>query len=371
MDSNKIGHFIKELRKEKGLSQTKLAEMIPITRQAISNWETGKASPDSQVMIILSKIFDVSIDEIIVGRRLKKEEEKTVKEEIKLALVDENNNQKRKIYRLFKLFILVIIIFIILFLSYYFFTNYNSIKVYRIDGYNDKFITKKGLLIKTKQKSYIRLGKIENINKDTVINKVELYYISNKKEKIIFSDENTDVTYTETYGYNDKSIRNNYLKKLYLKIYYDDSKTSIIKLKIEKDFSNILLSYDKKNEAGKNKPNKKNNDDSNIKKAIEIIKSNSESQEEDYKLEFKENDELITITYTKSNILIVRVDKSSASYQWIYFENHNNLLNYREIIDMKENKFIEIEINNLSKDKETAEILKKLNFYLEKYIINN
>lgn len=41
MDPQKIGKFIYKLRTEKGLSQYKLAEMIPISRQAISKWERG------------------------------------------------------------------------------------------------------------------------------------------------------------------------------------------------------------------------------------------------------------------------------------------------------------------------------------------
>ena len=41
MDLNKIGRFIFNLRKEKGLSQNGLADLIPVTRQAVSTWELG------------------------------------------------------------------------------------------------------------------------------------------------------------------------------------------------------------------------------------------------------------------------------------------------------------------------------------------
>lgn len=41
MNSEKIGNFIRELRYKSGLSQNKLAEMIPISRQAVSKWERG------------------------------------------------------------------------------------------------------------------------------------------------------------------------------------------------------------------------------------------------------------------------------------------------------------------------------------------
>ena len=59
MDMEKIGKFLKELRTEKGLSQNKMGEQIHVTRQAISNWENGKAIPDSDILIKLSEIFNV------------------------------------------------------------------------------------------------------------------------------------------------------------------------------------------------------------------------------------------------------------------------------------------------------------------------
>ena len=70
MDVEKIGQFIKELRIEKGLSQNKLSEQIHITRQAISNWENGKALPESDMLKILSSFFEVTIDDILSGKRI-------------------------------------------------------------------------------------------------------------------------------------------------------------------------------------------------------------------------------------------------------------------------------------------------------------
>ncbi len=67
MDSNKIGAFIKSLRIENNMSQKELADRIPINREAISKWECGRTIPDSQTLLRLSEIFNVSIDEIIHG----------------------------------------------------------------------------------------------------------------------------------------------------------------------------------------------------------------------------------------------------------------------------------------------------------------
>ncbi len=56
-----------ELRKEKGISQEQLAEEIGVSRQAISKWESAKAMPESDKLILLSEYFGVSIDELLRG----------------------------------------------------------------------------------------------------------------------------------------------------------------------------------------------------------------------------------------------------------------------------------------------------------------
>ena len=90
MDMNKIGRFIFKLRKEKGLSQTGLAVLIPVTRQAVSSWELGKSLPDSQTLIILGEIFEVSINDLLAGERLPNEiKTEDPNSKVALSLVDE------------------------------------------------------------------------------------------------------------------------------------------------------------------------------------------------------------------------------------------------------------------------------------------
>lgn len=60
-----LGNNIQTLRKKKGLSQEKLAEKINVTRQTISNWELGETAPNPEQLILLSKEFDISIDELV------------------------------------------------------------------------------------------------------------------------------------------------------------------------------------------------------------------------------------------------------------------------------------------------------------------
>ncbi len=61
-----LGEKIKRLRKENNLSQEQLAEKLNVSRQAISKWEANKAYPDIENLILLRKIFDVTLDDLII-----------------------------------------------------------------------------------------------------------------------------------------------------------------------------------------------------------------------------------------------------------------------------------------------------------------
>ena len=73
MDQMIIGRFIEKLRKEKNLTQRELADKLNVTDRAISNWENGRRLPDISLMKELCNIFNISIDELIYGKRNKEE----------------------------------------------------------------------------------------------------------------------------------------------------------------------------------------------------------------------------------------------------------------------------------------------------------
>ncbi|WP_080800596.1 helix-turn-helix transcriptional regulator [Arabiibacter massiliensis] len=58
---------IKRHRSELGLSQEELAAKIYVTRQTVSNWETDRTYPDVESLLLLSVLFDVTVDELIKG----------------------------------------------------------------------------------------------------------------------------------------------------------------------------------------------------------------------------------------------------------------------------------------------------------------
>lgn len=64
---NEIGLFIKKLRKEKGLTQTGLAEKLNISFQAVSKWENGETLPDTAILLDLCNELDTSVDTLLNG----------------------------------------------------------------------------------------------------------------------------------------------------------------------------------------------------------------------------------------------------------------------------------------------------------------
>lgn len=67
MDQIKIGKFISEKRKDEGLTQLELAEMLGITDRAISKWECGRAMPDSSIMLELCAALKISVTDLLCG----------------------------------------------------------------------------------------------------------------------------------------------------------------------------------------------------------------------------------------------------------------------------------------------------------------
>lgn len=97
MDMQKIGIFLSELRKENNLTQEALGEKIGVTNKTISRWENGNYIPPVEMLQILSKMYDDSINEILSGERLDDEKFKTKAEEnIATALENSTFGLKEK-----------------------------------------------------------------------------------------------------------------------------------------------------------------------------------------------------------------------------------------------------------------------------------
>ena len=85
-----IGNTINQLRKLSGMTQEQLAEKLSVSRQTISKWESDRTSPDLESIVNISRIFHVSLDDLLkegeAGVANKKDEQLTLEDLMKINL---------------------------------------------------------------------------------------------------------------------------------------------------------------------------------------------------------------------------------------------------------------------------------------------
>lgn len=96
MDNVKIGKFIKFLRREKGLTQTELADKLMLSDKTVSKWETGNGLPDVSIMIPLCEILGVTVNELLSGERLDEENYKNKAEENIINIMKDKKTERKK-----------------------------------------------------------------------------------------------------------------------------------------------------------------------------------------------------------------------------------------------------------------------------------
>ena len=96
MDQIKIGSFMKELRKERGLTQEHLAEKFSVSRSTVSRWETGSNLLDLDILIEMADYFEVNLRELLDGEGKVEKMDKELKETV-LKVVDYSNEEKNKL----------------------------------------------------------------------------------------------------------------------------------------------------------------------------------------------------------------------------------------------------------------------------------
>lgn len=101
MDMVRIGKFLAELRRERGLTQEQLGERLGISNKTVSRWENGNYLPPVEMLVELSGFYNVSINEILSGKRLDESETKAAAEENLKSVLEESPfsiEEKRNYY---------------------------------------------------------------------------------------------------------------------------------------------------------------------------------------------------------------------------------------------------------------------------------
>ena len=100
MDQIKIGKFIATCRKNQNLTQMQLAEKLNITDRAISKWETGRALPDSTIMVELCNILKITVNDLLCGEKLIMENYNKNVEDTLLEMVKEKEKSDKMLFTL-------------------------------------------------------------------------------------------------------------------------------------------------------------------------------------------------------------------------------------------------------------------------------
>lgn len=97
MDQIRIGRFIAEERKRKGYTQRQLSEKLGISDKTVSKWERGNGFPEVSLLLPLCGELDISVNELLSGKRVSEEEYRKKAEENMINLVKETQENKKKI----------------------------------------------------------------------------------------------------------------------------------------------------------------------------------------------------------------------------------------------------------------------------------
>ena len=260
MDQEKIGKFICELRKEKGMTQQELAIKLGVTDKAISKWENGRCMMDISMLSPLSEILNVSVIELINGQIMDENDkylkvDKTIDNALKYT-----HNKTKKIINLIACMLLIVMIISFTLLAFFVYKFAAAEYIYDVELIdNDKLVSElsmnKNMEIRKKTIDEDKYIYLDNVNVkirndfDTIIyednNDRYLLYDNNKKDiggiNIGISETYINEFKNEKYG----SFHNYGIDWLYDKIDIKDKEKFLQKNNIKNDID--LFKYISKN----------------------------------------------------------------------------------------------------------------------------
>lgn len=234
MDQVKVGKFIETCRKKSKLTQEQLAEKLFVDRTLVSKWEHGKLCPDIKYYQMLCEIFQIELKELLSGEKNNRYNKLELNSNLINYFVKQSN-----VIKMFKRVIAVMIIIIFIFLLYYFYETYNKTTIFTFYGSLEHFSINQGLLVLTREKSYLSLN-----NNEFKSYNITIYYYQNNDKHIIYDGPSTNIIIDFT-GYNSSINISNYKKiidNIFMEISSNDTK-EVIHLNFNKNYSNHKLFF--------------------------------------------------------------------------------------------------------------------------------
>ena len=155
MDQVKIGKLIAKLRKEKGLTQSQLGEMVGVGDRAVSKWERGVHCPNLAILNLVSEILGITTEELLNGEL--KQDETTDTPSIDNQTPNNEDTPSYKQSKFNKKLLLIPLAVILIIISFILF--YNRSKVYTIKDNSDEYNVY-GKVVFTGNKMYLSIDQI-------------------------------------------------------------------------------------------------------------------------------------------------------------------------------------------------------------------
>lgn len=349
IDNEKVGKFIENLRKEKGLTQQDLADILSVSNQAVSKWEGGRNLPDIAIQRVICDTFNITMEELHAGERDIKKRNKTKK-----------IRKENKIFSIALMCIVPVMVFFVV----YFIINFRALKIYYSNSQitNEENSIRANLLIfKLPRKLIIFINNIYPCNyevKDSDLLDLKLY--SGNKKLLNSSMIKNDVFELDALTFDPNNV------KLILNI---ESVTGE-KRKFQREVKLVkYTSNDRNDDKYKNKSLKFLSNDEIVKKLLKDGYINTEN--EVYEKKIDKDNTLLRIKYDLDHetIEILHVhnsytEKIVVDYQLKIFRtvvfNNNNIDNISEkyVFDLKNEKNI-CEIGECATLKNTRKMVEK------------
>lgn len=355
LDYKRIGKLITIERQKINLTQEQLSEELFVTRQAISKWERGQCMPDYDSLICLSKIFSISLNELVAGERLGISNRHKINT-IFISLLKEKE-QKRIIITI--LFTLFLFLSLFSFFLYYFISTYNKFHVYKFYGESENYSITNMLGIFSNENAYLKLNILETVQTFDVI---EIYYLKDNGKQIVCKTKEENILLTEFNNYQEYFTyknRNDFIHNLYLDIYKGEN-IETIKLNVQELYANTHLFFKEEHGAQINvSKQEKNPIPSKIQK--EFLKDTENRY-------FLESPSGKLLYEADLQIFLLEKQENQTTERWIY-----NIL-FQTIFYQKYEETILIESSELQNNNTKCQISncidheEKYNYFLGNYV---
>ena len=358
VDYDKVGRFLKKLRKDKHMSQQQLANRLYVTRQAISLWELGKCFPDIDTICNLAKYFDITVADIYAGEIIvDKQESNNI---IRLILKAQISKTKKV------MLVSVIIIFLLIgsFLTYYFVNTYKKTEIFMLSSDNDNYQVK-GIITKSINNIYVNM----EINKE--VDRLCLTYEKDDiKNNIICEEDSNFIVTNGKLGYNEgitnlENINfNDLINNLYV-IVNNNNDDELIKIDISKDYENNDLLFTKDDDIDEKSifENLKIDVPDKIKNSFKYDKNRNY-----YYLNINNKKTIVEIRYIlNNNIFSIQETHSNNIIEVWNYDNYKKILVQYSKYDKKEDKILKVIDDfldvNLNEDKASI-----YNYFVDNYL---